>query len=235
MAKWLNSLGISAFVLKYRVPALAWAEGGDVALMDGHRALSLARARAESLHLSPSKIGLMGASAGGLLATRVATAAARSYPRIDDVDDLRFLPDFLLLLYPGVTPEAIRTAGRVPSTFIAMAADDPCVNVNTVVSFFEAMQSQGAPTSELHVYPSGRHGWGTCERYPNWQHHDVCKWPQRAELFLASHLHLNPGNVTGMTLVSDTESKWCPPAQGSCIPRSRCVGHCTATCWAGCH
>lgn len=233
VAGWLNSLGISAFVLKYRVPASNWAESDKVAMMDGQRALSMARERSTALGLGFKQIGLFGASAGGKLATRLATASSRSYPRVDAVDDLSFVPDFMLLLYPAVPKEAMSGAGRVPSTFISMASGDPCVSSSEVVKFFQEMKKQGAPSSELHVYKDQKHGYGTCNMYPSYKDHPSCQWTGEAQRFLDTYLD-GPGlNVTVTQLTTRTGSVWCPPANG-CKPKSACVGHCAAACWAQC-
>jgi len=229
VAKWLNTLGISVFVLKYRVPSAAWAEGAATAEMDGQRALSLVRSRARELGISPSRVGLMGSSAGGDLALRLATAAKRAYPRVDEIDDVSFRPDFMLLLYPEVKPTSLSGAARAPSSFIAMAADDPCVKVPNVMAFYQAMKKNGAPASEIHIYPDGKHGYGTCNLYPAMRSHKVCEWTERAEAYLAAKFR--PSSAAALAGAASSPG-WCPPR--TCARASQCVGHCDVACWSAC-
>mmetsp|Transcript_86427 Transcript_86427/g.201053 ORF Transcript_86427/g.201053 Transcript_86427/m.201053 type:complete len:352 (+) Transcript_86427:36-1091(+) len=181
-AEWLNSIGISAFVLKYRVPDF----NGAIQQMDLQRAISLARSQAAKYKLNASCIGFLGASASGGLGLRVATSQERLYPTIDDVDNLSFLPDFMFLLFPGdsgfMTPES---AARMPPTFLTFAAQDPCVTPVQMHVLVKQMQIYAKKPFAYKEFAEGRHGWATCEYYPSTlMGMELCTWKQHAEAFL---------------------------------------------------
>lgn len=187
LAMWWNSIGVSAFVVKYRVPTQAWAQGGLVKAQDMQRAISMVRQRASELGLNASRIGAVGSSAGGAPAVDAATMATRSYEPIDAVDSFSFRPSFLVLLYPALSGEAYLTsaAGRAPPTFIAMAADDPCVSPASVGMWNAVLGTQNV-ISQMNVFPHGGHGWGTCNLYPHIQSLEggPCGWRVMAQQFL---------------------------------------------------
>jgi len=182
VCEWLNSIGVTGVLLKYRVPKR---EGGPqyaAALQDAQRAVGLARARARQWAIDPKRIGALGFSAGGDLCAALSAAGARTYPRVDDADDVSCRPDFQLLIYPGylvkvgggytIEPEVAVTPST-PPTFLVMAQDDP-VHVENALGYALALQEAKVPM-ELHVYPTGGHGYGLrpAKDY-------VTTWPQRA-------------------------------------------------------
>mmetsp|Transcript_98513 Transcript_98513/g.298981 ORF Transcript_98513/g.298981 Transcript_98513/m.298981 type:complete len:366 (-) Transcript_98513:77-1174(-) len=196
-ARWLNSIGVSAFVLKYRVPG-----GGqgpaDYQIADVQRAVSLVRYRARELGLNPSRVGVLGSSAGGTLAVLVSALSGRIYQRLGPVEDASFAPDFEMLIYPGMPdpnrrfPDGLSLQwDRVPPTFVAVARNDPCTPMEDSLAYFASLQRSSQ--AELHVFPNGGHGYGRCTLYPEMGWYEVCAWTQNAELFLKSQvLHMTP-------------------------------------------
>jgi acetyl esterase/lipase len=185
-AIWLNSLGISAFVLRYRLPHGEAGRGlASPALEDLQRAIVLVRTGARKWGLDPRQIGVMGWSAGGHLAASGGTLFHEpnsSGPHSQDVSDR---PDFLVLLYPVITmgsaahigsrdnllgpqPSADslklnspdeKVTSRTPPTFIAVARDDDVVPLENSLLFARALKAAGVPC-ELAVYEHGGHGFG---------------------------------------------------------------------------
>lgn len=187
IAKALNAKGIAGIVVKYRLP---WSKSitndkNVVPLQDAQRAIRMVRKYAADWNISPNKIGVMGFSAGGHLASTLGTHYNEQvYPRQDEVDNLSARPDFLVLVYPVITLGEVSThtgsrkslVGEnptqaqidylsnekhvnkdTPPTFLIHAADDGAVPVENSILFFRALQEHGIP-SALHVYPHGGHG-----------------------------------------------------------------------------
>src|SRR5205085_3228057 len=105
VAAWLNSIGVTGIVLKYRVPRRAGTPGTEAppqALMDAQRAMSLVRSRAKEWNLDPKRIGMLGFSAGGHLTAWTATNFdKRAYEPADEIDRVSCRPDFAVLVYPA--------------------------------------------------------------------------------------------------------------------------------------
>ena len=191
---WLNSLGVTALLLKYRVPARLGRERFDAPLQDAQRALGLVRSRASEWGINPARIGALGFSAGGHLAALLGNqCASRDYPEVDAADKVSCRPDFTILIYPGgfVTKEHSDTLGpelslttNTPPTFLAMAQDDP-VRVENALVYAAALRKVKVPF-ELHVYPSGGHGYGLRPSKDM-----VTTWPQRAADWMRSQGWLN--------------------------------------------
>jgi acetyl esterase/lipase len=167
VCEWLNSIGVTAVLLKYRVPKRAGAEK-PAAFQDAQRALGLMRSRAKEWGIDPKRIGALGFSAGGHLAAHLSNQCdPRSYPALDDADRASCRPDFVVLIYPGgltlkeqgdrLAPE-LTVSSNTPPTFMAMAQDDP-VRVENVLVYAAALRKAEVPF-ELHVYPTGGHGYG---------------------------------------------------------------------------
>jgi len=183
VCEWLNSVGVTGVLLKYRVPKRAGLEKHTAALQDVQRAIGIVRSRAAEWHLNATRIGVLGFSAGGHLAAAASNNfETRMYPRVDAADDVSCRPDFAVLIYPAyltlkdqgdkIAPELAITT-QTPPTFIAMAEDDP-VRVENALFYALALKNAKVPC-ELHVYPTGGHGYGL---RPNGQ--AVTTWPQRA-------------------------------------------------------
>lgn len=161
VAKWLNSLGITAFVLHYRVP-----ENPAGALQDALRAMRLVRYENVYKSAKLKKIGIMGFSAGGSLSARASTRYnEKTYEGIDVADAISARPDFTLLIYPAylddgpdksLTPE-LKVDSKTPPVFIFETADDPYGNSALVMA--GALCDQKVPV-ELHLLPEGGHGYG---------------------------------------------------------------------------
>jgi acetyl esterase/lipase len=182
IARWLQSQGVTAIVLFYRLPGDGW--NADAPFQDGQRAMRLLRANAARLGFDPHRLGVIGSSAGGHLAGMLATRGDHDfYPRIDAADARPATPDFAALLYPVVSMRApldtTRTARHLselpnfaadysveehvsaatPPIFLAHAADDPIANVGHSLAMFAALRAAGRPV-ELHIFQSGGHSWG---------------------------------------------------------------------------
>lgn len=215
VARWLNSIGVSAFVLKYRVPQRPWMAYGEAPLMDAQRAVSFVRSSASKYGLNTSRIGIMGFSAGGHLAAHISNSfAKRAYPRVDAIDDESCKPDFTLLIYPGFSRQSLAAniTNAHPKTFIAAAENDPFGAQNSLYYYLQ-LKVKEAPPSEVHIYPTGGHAFGLCSvrdskgnvaalvasgsasgppvqpAFVPWS--QVCTWPNRAESFLGSLLELS--------------------------------------------
>ena len=191
---WLNSIGVNAVLLKYRVPRRAGLPPYAAALQDAQRTLGLVRSRAKEWDIDPNRVGTLGFSAGGDLSAELcAHAGMRSYPRVDSADDLSCRPDFQLLIYPAylvrddltADPDILPNA-QTPPTFLAMAQDDP-IHVENVLVYATWLQKAKVPM-ELHVYPTGHHGYGLRPTRDL-----VTTWPQRARDWMRSR-GLAPGN-----------------------------------------
>jgi len=183
---WLTSHGIACVLLKYRVPdsgptmknGHTYYPKVQTALQDAQRTLGLVRQHAVEWDVDPHKVGVIGFSAGGHLAAAISTHfAQRTYPRMDDADDLSCRPDFAILLYPGHlwTPDDERPAGdnrtnlrlrpdiRVradtPPTFLLQAEDDPVDDARHSLTYYVELKNAGVP-AELHLYARGGHAFG---------------------------------------------------------------------------
>jgi acetyl esterase/lipase len=190
VAHWLNSIGVTAIVLKYRVPR-SDPVGSDRQpigpLQDAQRALSLVRSKAKEWGIDPHRIGQLGFSAGGHLTASSATHFNESaYTPLDAVDRVSCRPDFAVLVYPaylvtksGTLQPNIRVTKQTPQTFLAMAEDDP-VNVENAVAFFVALKRAHVP-AEMHLYATGGHGFGLRP-----SKHLCSTWPKRCEEWMRS-------------------------------------------------
>ncbi len=187
VAHWLNSIGITAAILKYRVPRRPGTERGTPpiqALMDAQRAISLVRSKATDWGVDPKRIGVLGFSAGGHLAAWAATNPdKRAYETIDGVDQVSCRPDFAVMIYPGgvikrgateLSPE-IRVAADTPPSFLVHAANDSAENS---LYLYLALRKAKVPV-ELHLYGSGGHGFGMRPIDK-----PAATWPKRCEEWL---------------------------------------------------
>lgn len=171
-AAWLNDLGISVFVLRYRTTENGATEPWKRPLQDSQRAVRMLRARAADWQIDPSKIGLFGFSAGGHVAAIHLTNSATAYPAVDAIDQQSFRPDFSMLVYPWkIYDEAtaqliapIHVSAATPPAFIVHTHDDASTALGAV--FYYAGLKQHGVAAELHVYQNGGHGYGTRPR-PN--------------------------------------------------------------------
>ncbi len=170
VATWLNSIGVTGILLKYRVPRRPDQTKDKPPigpLQDAQRALSLVRSKAKEWHLDPKRIGILGFSAGGHLAASASTNFdQRAYDSMDEIDKISCKPDFTVLVYPAylltkdekeLAPE-IRVRKGCPPTFFAHANDDP-IKPDNSARMYLALKRAGVP-AELHIYSAGGHGFG---------------------------------------------------------------------------
>lgn len=190
VCEWLNSIGVTGIVLKYRVPAREGLPRGFAPLQDVQRAMGIVRKNAAGWGIDPDRVGVLGFSAGGHLVANLSNNhEARTYPAVDDADALSCRPDFAVLLYPGyladrengnaISPELTIAAGKTPPTFLAMTQDDP-VRVENAIHYYLALTAAEVP-AEMHLYPTGGHGYGLRP-----VESDVVTWPQRAADWMES-------------------------------------------------
>ncbi len=183
VCEWLNSIGVTGVLLKYRVGRRSGVEKHAAPLQDAQRAMGLVRQRAAELGIDPKRIGVLGFSAGGHLAAALSNNhATRTYAAIDAADEVSCRPDFVALIYPGyltvkeqndaIAPELTVSAANTAPTFIAMAEDDP-VRVENALYYYIALKNAKVP-AELHLYPKGGHGYGLRRTAD-----DVTTWPDR--------------------------------------------------------
>ena len=163
-ATWLNTLGVTTIVLKYRVPVRPGGPRYLPALQDTQRALSIVRSKASEWGLDPKRIGILGFSAGGEAAALLATSSDKlSYPAIDAVDQVNSRPDFFLAVYPGGLMENgslladVHVTKDTPPTFITVANNDPASEGSVLL--YQALKKAGV-SAELHIYADGVHGFG---------------------------------------------------------------------------
>jgi acetyl esterase/lipase len=171
VAAWLNTLGMTGIVLKYRVPRRPGQEPKlppPGPLLDAQRAVSLVRSKAPDWGLDPQRIGMVGFSAGGHLTLATATNFdKRAYAPIDASDQASCRPDFAVALYSGylaveetgVPAPYMRIPADTPPVFLVHASDDNVSKVDHSVVMYLAFQHAGV-SAELHVYATGGHGLG---------------------------------------------------------------------------
>lgn len=201
VAHWLNGLGLSAFVLKYRVPAQFGYH--ELPMMDAQRAVRFVRFHHSKLGLNASRIGIMGFSAGGdLSAGMSANFAIPQYGRIDSIDDQICRPDFSLMVYPAVHNWSNNITIEHPPAFFAQADHDP-VNSDLTIEYFARVKKISKAVTDLHIFHGDIHGYGLCTTrdaqgripvlvagdgpglVPAWRPwSDVCLWPSMAHAFL---------------------------------------------------
>lgn len=179
IASWLNTNGISALVLKYRVP-----RNRDGALQDVQRALSLARARACEWSINSKRLGVIGFSAGGNLSAKASTRfGQRAYPAIDAIDQNSCRPDFAVLVYPaylgdksGHISQDLTVTKDTPPTLIVHSEDDKTFFAGS--KLYDAALTEAKVPHDFILYPTGGHGYGLrCTR-------DAHAWPEAALAWL---------------------------------------------------
>ena len=185
---WLHSMGITAVVLKYRVP-----KNRDGAYEDLQRTVRLVRLHAAEWGILPGKVGVLGFSAGGNLAARLSTNFAQSaYPAIDPADQLSCRPDFAMLLYPAylslnkqLAPD-LPVTSAVPPTLIIHAENDPGYLVGS--KLYDAALTAANVPHEFLLYHTGGHGFGmrpyTHSHSTAFATMDVRIWPDQAAEWL---------------------------------------------------
>nr|WP_319997317.1 alpha/beta hydrolase [uncultured Draconibacterium sp.] len=185
VAQWFNSVGITAFVLTYRQPDDAIMENKSIGpLQDGQRAIRLVRRHAKEWGINPEKVGIMGFSAGGHVASTISTHYNEKV--YDAIDSTNARPNFSLLIYPVISMDSTITHSgsrvnllgnspapeqvmhfsnefqvneQTPPAFVVHSLDDDVVPVQNSIKYALAMKKYHVPC-ELHIYESGGHGYG---------------------------------------------------------------------------
>lgn len=187
IAEYFNSIGVSAFILKYRLPSDGYRH--PVPLMDAQRAIRLVRFNAKQWNVNPAKIGIIGFSAGGHLASSAGTHFEKPVAAggvLDAIDAVSCRPDFMVLVYPVISMQNDITHGgsknnllgtdpdsalvelmsnekqvtpATPPTFLVHANDDNAVVPENSVRFYLACRRANVP-AEMHLYLKGGHGFG---------------------------------------------------------------------------
>jgi len=185
ICQWLNSIGVTGVLLKYRVPRRKGRPAHEAPLQDAQRAIRLTRAHAEAWGIDPDRIGILGFSAGGHLAAVASTNFDRqTYEPVDEADRLSARPDFTVLIYAAYLvsdekaerpeiAESLPITKNTPPTFLISTEDDRFTPSALFYTF--ALRKAGVPV-ELHVYPTGGHGYGLRA-----SEHTVSTWPKRCE------------------------------------------------------
>jgi acetyl esterase/lipase len=205
-AKWLNSLGIAAFVLKYRMPqAQSVITSYKAPIQDAQRAMRYIRFNATQFNIDTNKVGVIGSSAGGHLASTLSTHQKNYYPAQDAIDNEHTLPNFMMLIYPvismkkGITHDGsrnkllgkepanelidqfsneTRVTKKTPPTFIIHSGNDKTVPVENSLLIYRALVRHNVKTT-MHIYPKGGHGYGL-----GISNNDAPDWTQHGELWL---------------------------------------------------
>ena len=189
-ARYLNRLGVAAFALKYRLgrePNSPYSIQKH-ALEDGQRAMRLVRSRASEFGIDPDRVGIVGFSAGGEVASMVAYTPGQGDPQAaDPIDRLSSRPDFQVLIYPGPLgiPDVI--PANAPPAFLLVANDDRGAS-RVVASLFQKYRAAGLPV-EAHILARGGHGFNMGNRS---KLESVKKWPDRLADWLADSGILAP-------------------------------------------
>ena len=201
IADWFNSFGVAALICDYRHRNKGY--GHPAPLQDAQRAVRTARARAAEWKIDPGRIGIMGFSAGGHLASTAGTHFDAGDPQAaDSVQRVSSRPDFMILCYPVIAfdepyshrgsqrnllgeeagPELVRSlsnekqvTAQTPPTFLLHTDEDKGVPAENSVMFYLALRRAGVP-AEMHIYRVGRHGLGLAKETPG-----TCNWPKQCQ------------------------------------------------------
>lgn len=183
IAKSLAEKGIVAFVLKYRLPKnQTMLDKSFGPLMDAQQAIKIVRSKASEWNLDLKKVGVIGYSAGGHLASTLGTHFDKSY--VPNPESINLRPDFMILVYPVISMEdklthigsrisllgmepskekiklfsnQLQVSKNTPPTYLTHAGDDNVVDVNNSIVFYQALQKNGVD-AEMHLFPKGNHG-----------------------------------------------------------------------------
>ena len=211
VANWLAGAGVTTFVVRYR---LGPKYRHPTMLGDAQRAIRTVRARAAEWNVDPRRLGVIGFSAGGHLASTTGTHFDAGNPTsADPIERANARPDFMLLIYPVITmrdsithagsrrnligtdapPELVRllssetrVSRETPPTFLVHSTDDKAVPVENALLFYEALKRNAVP-AEMHVFEHGGHGFGLAPRDPV-----LSAWTTMCEAWMRRHGWLTP-------------------------------------------
>lgn len=212
IGKWLNSFGVAAFVLDYRHRRKGY--GHPAPMNDVQRAIRTVRAKSSDWGIDPERIGVLGFSAGGHLASTAATHFDEgNADSEDEIERVSCRPDFAVLCYPVIAfeepythkgsqrnllgddadPELVKSLSNekqvtadTPPTFLWHTSEDRAVPPQNSIHFYLALRAAGVP-AELHIYEKGRHGLGLARDIPS-----VSSWPKRCEEWMSTRGILDP-------------------------------------------
>ncbi|MDH5379751.1 MAG: alpha/beta hydrolase [Cyclobacteriaceae bacterium] len=186
VAKWFNDRGVTAFILYYRLGMNSSGYQHPVPLMDAERAMQHVRYNAKKFNIEGTKIGVMGFSAGGHLASTLGTHFKEGEESHDPLETVSSRPSFLILGYPVISfteefthkgsrdnligkkpsqeevvylSNELQVTKNTPITFLVSTSEDKAVPPQNSIAFYLALQKAGVP-AELHIYQKGRHGLG---------------------------------------------------------------------------
>ena len=213
IARWLNSFGVAGFILTYRHHNSGAGYGHPAPLQDAQRALRMVRSRAKEWNIDPGRIGIIGFSAGGHLASSVGTHFQKRYNDVKDpIDRFNCRPDFMILIYPvisftewcahsgsrknllGENPDSNlvenlsnekQVTSDTPPTFLVHANDDKGVPPENSIYFYLALRKAEIP-AEMHIYEKGGHGFG-----PGTKHGAVSSWMTRCADWMRARGYLD--------------------------------------------
>ena len=200
ICEWLNSVGMTCVLVKYRVPEDGHYPGNVEDLEDAQQAMRITRAHAAEWGIDPHKVGVIGFSAGAHLAVALSTHPDFQGAKVA-ASTVDAKPDFQMVIYPGwltdptgagrVDP-ALAPTLQVPPTFLLQAENDYTAHVENVLVYFEALKNAKVP-AELHVYTLGGHGFGMgAKELP------ISGWTRLAETWLKTIHVLGPPGAVGM-------------------------------------
>ena len=188
VCNWLNDLGVTVILLKYRVPRRKDRLPHEAPLQDLQRAYGIVRQNARNWKIHPERIGVLGFSAGGNLAIMGLTSFhERSYKQLDEADKFSCRPDFGILIYPAYLVDRekrttlfseIKITSETPPCFFVHTGDDRVPAEGSVLAYL-ALEKAGVNGNELHVYPFGGHGYGMRKTDK-----PVSNWPARAATWM---------------------------------------------------
>jgi acetyl esterase/lipase len=202
VAAWLNSIGVTGIILKYRVPRRPDEPKGEPArrpLQDAQRAVSLVRSKAGQWGIQPQQIGMVGFSAGGHLAIATATSfERRTYEPVDDVDKISCRPDFAIGVYSGYLKAkdkdeiaaGLHIPAGTPPIFLAHGGADIISPPEHSVLMYLALKKSGVP-AELHIYATAAHDFGVRP-----SDHPCSTWTQACAAWLRHQGFLKPPTQT---------------------------------------
>jgi acetyl esterase/lipase len=213
IAQWLNSLGVTGFLLKYRIHNNNSGYNHPAPLQDVQRAIRIVRSKGSQWNIDPNRVGIIGFSAGGHLASSAGTHFNERYSDIaDTIDQASCRPDFMILVYPVITllepythagskenllgknpdPKLVdslsnekQVTPQTPPTFLVHANDDTAVPPENSINFYLALRKAGVP-AEMHIYEKGGHGFG-----PGTKQGAVSSWMARCEDWMRARKLLN--------------------------------------------
>ncbi|HLV62579.1 prolyl oligopeptidase family serine peptidase [Galbibacter sp.] len=216
LAKWFNSIGIAAMVLKYRLPNQAMADKKNGPLQDAQQAIRFIRSHAKQWNIDQAKVGVMGFSAGGHLAASLSTMYDNPTYR-DKLASLSARPDFSILIYPVISMEddfthkgsqenllgkkaskALKRSfspntlvdAKTPPAFLVHATDDKAVPVENSLLYYKALKKSDVST-EIHIYKDGGHGFGMGNTVTNKQWTAALKyWLEANEILSNEKIYL---------------------------------------------